>query len=484
MGLQDKTLLPLLITLAAGATRDFIPWPEIVLLDLMCHLHQMGAMEVTPVELYNYILEPIRRHLHDPRNKTTTVWMSVDKRYVPVLKQNTSQARDTRAAAASASTSAAGVNPATDGDGEEEKKAPSAVVPTLPYPATTQVDEFGRVIFMKLLPTTTRQSPQYCIAGWPDGNRLVVSRLCSSRELRYKVFLYIFTKLAPLEARNLPCGTRLIISFTDDRAIGPIVVTGRHGSVPLLSSAAASAASHAAASPGECAAFYNGWPEADHDQPAGLRALLREREEARDGPRALSVLACSVDSDMYGIWSLFLSHPRFSTWVNGGLQLYFWNMNPIKGGPNARVIDMTQFAHKLQAEHCVTSDGLGLFMHVLGNDYTKKQALTPRISAQKAWPRFVQIFQTYGRSISPILDSPETLAKFLRALGTDTAKGKEEKAVVAALKDKETLAQQFIRIQAGLRLWRLSFCEIMPPADDEWLQPMKPKCDAAENTTG
>jgi hypothetical protein len=453
MGFQDKTLLPLLISIAAGATRDFIPWPEILILDLMCHLHQMGAMEVTPVELWNYIMEPIRRHLNDPRNKTRTVWISVDKRYVPKLKLNTSKARDSRAAATSAKPG--------EVEEEEEKKMPAS---SLPYPPHTQVDEFGRVIFVKLLETTTSAAPQYQVAGWPEGNKLILSRLCSSRELRYKVFLYMFTKLAPLEAKNLPKFTRLVISFSDDREVSPVIVESKDEPFPYLHYGGI----------GLNDRLYNGWPEADHDQAYGLQALLKEIIQHERGLRPLGVLACSVDGDMYGIWSMFVSHARNSVWVNGGLQLYFWNMNPVKGGPNSKTVDMIRFTKNL-GTFGMTGEGLAWFMHSMGNDYADKQTLLPRVSAEKAWPRFVRSFEKGDRKIGPILDSPAALVKFLLVLATDESKDKTEEAVKRAVKDQASIEHQLERIRAGMRLWRLSFCQSGPDEGDEWLKPVRPK---------
>lgn len=447
--------------MATNAVRDFIPWPEILMLDLMCHLHQMGSMEATPDELYNYIMEPIRMLLHHPLNKTKTVWISVDKRYVPKLKLGTTKKRDARSA------SAAG---AEDGEGEEKERPSNS----LPYPPHTQVDEHGRVIFVKLWPTTkSGEFAQYCVAGTPKDNKLVMTRLCASRELRYKVFLYMFTKLAPLETKNLPAGTRLIISFSDDVSYSPVVVESKQDQ-------------HRSVWGGMSREFFhNAWPEADHDQPAGLAVLLTEilkTPGAGNGYRPVSVLSCSVDSDMYGIWSMFVSHPRNSVWVNAGLQLYFWNMNPKRDGPNAKVVDMCQFVKGVQKDYGVTGEGLALFMHLLGNDYTNKQALTPRVSAEKAWPRFVAYFAKLEQKTGSVVESPDALARCLMALARNQQNGKEEKAIIAAVKDREELAKQLDRIRAGLRLWRLSFSARGPPEDDEWLKPLKPTQSANKQT--
>jgi len=447
MGFQDKTLLPLLISLASGAIRESMPWPEILMLDLMCHLHQMGSMEATPVELWNYIMEPIRRHLNNPYNKTKTVWISVDKRYVPKLKQNTTKARDSRAANETKG----------DGQGEEKKSTASS----LPYPPHTQVDEYGRVIFVRLLSTTTNSAPHYEVAGWPEGNKLVLSRLCSSRELRYKVFLYMFTKLAPLESKNLPKGTRLIISFSDDQKVSPVVVTSNQDE-PLGPFFAK-----------DRLFFYNSWPEADHDQPFGLKQLLEERrKDPQRGLGPVSVLACSVDGDMYGIWSMFIDHPRNSVWVNGGLQLYFWNMNPVKGGPNAKTVDMVQFVKNVR-KYGVHADALSLFKLLMGNDYTDRKALMPRVSAEKAWPRFVRALDASKNTVSSITDSVHALRKFLIVLATDESKGRVEKSVLEAAKNESALKSQLERVSAGLRLCRLCFCEVGPRDDDDWLRPVK-----------
>src|SRR5689334_496385 len=233
MGFQDQTLLALLLSLAPKAMRDFIPDPDILLVDWMCCMHKMGSMELTAVELYNFMMQPYREYLRRPNGKTQVIWISVDKRWVPLLKQNTVKKRDKTSAAAAAAAAAAAPAPApapasdvemTDVKQPSERKAAA----TPPYPKNTQLDRWGRIVPVKLHPhTITGPTAKYVISKAPTesmaNHKFSVSALCASRELRHKVMIFMFTRLAPRESKNLPAGTRIVISYSEDYAISPII---------------------------------------------------------------------------------------------------------------------------------------------------------------------------------------------------------------------------------------------------------------------
>lgn len=442
MGFQDATLLRLLLSLVPAAYRDFIPWPEILIIDLMVCIHRMGAWAMTAEELWNALITPYLELLHMPGNKTRTIWISVDKKFVPKLKQQTSQKRDRTAASASA---------------DSEQKSVS-----LPYPSKTQMDAWGRVIPVRLHPSTlsSNEYAKYVVAEPPSDNKFVVSRMCSSRKFRHRVFLWMFRHMAPKASAHLPSGCRLVISFSEDPEHSPIVVES------------ADDLKRPDFKRWRREDLFNSWSESDHDQPRGLVNLLQREPHVRP----LSVLACSVDGDMLGIWPLFLTHPRNSVWVNGGLHVYLWNMNQKEDGTNAKVLHMNTFTQALMSERKIAPDALSRFMALTGNDYTNKQHLLPRLSAEKAWPRFEYLMSTEQKKPLTPGVSAGHLRAFMRQLLKDPTTEKDDKAAVKAFDaiTEKQFQEQYERVEASMRMWRLCCSLPGPPEGDEWLQPAPP----------
>lgn len=405
MGLTDATLLPLLLSFVKR--KDFILPPRVLIVDLMCNLHQMINVEVTSLtHLFNCVMAGYMEELCRPDSSIEWLWVSVDRPEVPLIKSDTKKKR------------------AASAEGKSN---------TLPYPPATRVSEHGQLLHIAIAETSSASAGEF--ARWELKKEITpiqVSRLCSSRELRKWVFVFWFTRLAPLLSRHLPSGKTIVFSYSDDPLLSPVIVRSELDA-PLDMKER----------------WFNRWLEADWDQSRGLDCLLHYLQGS---PRTISVLACAYDGDMYGIWSLFVSHLKHA----GQCKLYFWNMN---SSDNKAVVCMNDFEEKLRKEHRVTAHQFAVFMHTMGNDYTDKKLLTPGVGAEVAWPRFCQYAKT--RPACDLTSDVKSFELLLDAMISNPRGYKSKtKAQLAALaaRTPDQLEDQLERLKAGVRAW--SSCAI------------------------
>lgn len=333
MGFETAELLKLIVRKSPSGKKGgallMIHKPHLVVLDLMCSIHRLSSFKGTIVELYNVLMEQVRIWLID--HKTPIVWVSIDKG-VPVFKTRKTYNRPS------------------------DEKTPQ------PYPLHTSVDAYGRLIFCTPVYDHANGRVKFRVTG--SSGTIEVSRLlCSERRLRWRIFDF-FGTLAQGEAKNIPAGSKLVISYSLDKELSPVVVTSTDYKRGV-------------------AEYYNDLLEADWDMQWAITHLSLRSELP---PRAAS-LVCSVDGDMLGILGYGVYHAR-RTYPDRAGPVYFYNMNQTANG---RTIEMGDFVEGLLYEHDMTIAGFLLLLFVCGNDYVRKADLAPGIGPEYIWDAIVSI---------------------------------------------------------------------------------------------
>jgi hypothetical protein len=297
MGFESAELLKLIIRKTPPGKKGggllMIQKPHLVVLDLMCSIHRLSSFKGTIIELYNVLMEQVRIWLID--HKTPIVWISIDKG-VPAYKTRKAN------------------NKAND------EKGPR------PYPKHTIIDEYGRLVFCTPVSDHAESGVKFRIDGSSD--TIEVDRLlCSERRLRRCLFDF-FGTLARGETKNVPAGSKLIISYSLDKALSPIVITSTDYQRGV-------------------AEYYNDLMEADWDMQRAITQLSREM------PARSATLVCSVDGDMLGILGYGVVHAKRKYPDRAG-PVYFYNMNQTVNG---RTIEMNDFVEGILYEHSMTIAG-------------------------------------------------------------------------------------------------------------------------------
>ncbi len=391
MGFGCSDLLPLIHQKTPKSGFLHINRPDGVVYDFNCFLHQLGYVGATPApvvtaaaaaasaagaggaevvkrsawrgtlpQLYNVMMRPIREWVCTLGAKV--VWVSVDKG-VPIFKRFRK----------------GGGGPASKKSDEkqtdEDAAAAAAAAVTVPYPPFTEVDDQGNLIFCN--PVTYRVES---ISAEIDVGRL----LASERRLRKCVLDFFFRVMAGCgEANNLPTGAKIIISYSMDPEQSPVVLTKETGYQRGV------------------ACYRNNWLEADWDMSRAVYHLQKS-----EGCK--SVLACSVDGDILGV---FACHVYYRIFECGDSMkttpLYLWNMNK---GSNARLSEMVQFVFELETGAGLTVSDFIVTLCCCGNDYASKQDITPWIGAAMIWNAFVCLRKMSGpHSIAPLNPTQDDL---------------------------------------------------------------------------
>jgi hypothetical protein len=192
--------------------------------------------------------------------------------------------------------------------------------------------------------------------------------LCSERRLRRCLFDF-FGTLARGETKNVPAGSKLIISYSLDKALSPIVITSTDYQRGV-------------------AEYYNDLMEADWDMQRAITQLSREM------PARSATLVCSVDGDMLGILGYGVVHAKRKYPDRAG-PVYFYNMNQTVNG---RTIEMNDFVEGILYEHSMTIAGFLLLLFLCGNDYVRKAWLTAGIGPEHIWDAIVSIHRHPAKS--------------------------------------------------------------------------------------